>query len=284
MTGYASLEKTSSSGTLLVELRAVNNRYLDLQFKCDESLRVFEPLVREIVSAKMARGKVECRLSLIQKETATTHVGFNAAIVEHLKQWSVDVQQHFPNSTPLSVAEILRWPGVILNEGNRTELVLDDLRECMSLAIEELNQSRAREGVKLKMVILERIAEIEVLVKQVQVLIPKQIKAYQEKLTTKLLETLKNLDAERIAQEIVLFAQKIDVDEELTRLTVHVSEVKRILDGQQTAGKRLDFLMQELNREANTLGSKSVSVEVTQVAVELKVLIEQMREQVQNIE
>ena len=147
-----------------------------------------------------------------------------------------------------------------------------------------MTASRAREGSKMKVLILERLAEAEKLVATVKPLLPLQIKVYQERLTAKLQEALKSVDEDRVRQELVLFAQRIDVDEELTRLTAHVSEVKRILDADQAAGKRLDFLMQELNREANTLGSKSVSTEVSQVSMGLKVLIEQMREQIQNIE
>jgi uncharacterized protein (TIGR00255 family) len=150
--------------------------------------------------------------------------------------------------------------------------------------LQDLNASRAREGEKLKALILDRLSQIEVLVEKVKPLLPALNKEYQARLESKLLESLKNIDQDRVAQELVLFAQRIDVDEELSRLTAHVSEVKRILNSDAPAGKRLDFLMQELNREANTLGSKSVSVQTTQVSMELKVLIEQMREQIQNIE
>ena len=284
MTGYASLEKDCVSGILVAELRAVNNRYLDLQLKCDDGLRGFEPLVREVVAAKMVRGKVECRLTLIQQLETGTATSLNAEVLASLKQLSAVVQREFPESTTLSIAEILRWPGVVTGQDTQIGVMAEEIRETIALAVDELNQSRAREGAKLKAVILERLAEIEQLVMNVKRLIPAQIKAYEEKLGAKLQETLKSIDPERIVQEIVLFAQRIDVDEELTRLIAHVGEVRRILDADQAAGKRLDFLMQELNREANTLGSKSVSVEVTKAAVELKVLIEQMREQVQNIE
>ena len=160
----------------------------------------------------------------------------------------------------------------------------EEIKNSLTQVLEDMSASRAREGAKMKALILERLAEAEQLVATVKPLLPMQVKAYQEKLTAKLQEALKSVDEDRVRQELVLFAQKIDVDEELTRLTAHVSEVKRILDADQAAGKRLDFLMQELNREANTLGSKSVSTEVSQVSMGLKVLIEQMREQIQNIE
>jgi uncharacterized protein (TIGR00255 family) len=161
---------------------------------------------------------------------------------------------------------------------------MEDVKKLVQQGLQDLNASRAREGNKLKTLVLERLSQIELLVEKVKPLLPALTKEYQAKLENKLQENLKTIDMERVAQELVLFAQRIDVDEELTRLTAHVSEVKRILNSEGPAGKRLDFLMQELNREANTLGSKSVSVQTTQVSMELKVLIEQMREQIQNIE
>jgi uncharacterized protein (TIGR00255 family) len=164
------------------------------------------------------------------------------------------------------------------------ESLAEDIRKLVSQGLQDLTASRAREGEKMKALILDRLEQIEALVAKVKPLLPQLNKEYQAKLELKLQETIKTVDQERIAQELVLFAQRIDVDEELSRLTAHVSEVKRILDADAPAGKRLDFLMQELNREANTLGSKSVSVHTTQVSMELKVLIEQMREQIQNIE
>jgi uncharacterized protein (TIGR00255 family) len=164
------------------------------------------------------------------------------------------------------------------------ESLAEDIRKLVSQGLQDLTASRAREGEKMKALILDRLVQIEALVAKVKPLLPQLNKEYQAKLELKLQETIKTVDQERIAQELVLFAQRIDVDEELSRLTAHVSEVKRILNADAPAGKRLDFLMQELNREANTLGSKSVSVHTTQVSMELKVLIEQMREQIQNIE
>jgi uncharacterized protein (TIGR00255 family) len=172
----------------------------------------------------------------------------------------------------------------VLADVPNQDTLVEDVKKLVSQGLKELNASRAREGEKMKALILDRLSQIEVLVEKVKPLLPALAKEYQAKLESKLQENLKNIDPERVAQELVLFAQRIDVDEELSRLTAHVSEVKRILNSDAPAGKRLDFLMQELNREANTLGSKSVSVQTTQVSMELKVLIEQMREQIQNIE
>lgn len=286
MTGFASAERETVNGVLVVELRSVNHRYLELQLKLDDHLRNFESLVRELVTARLGRGKVECRLSLMRRTDATQQAPLDQAILQQLAQLSAAVQLQFPHSRALGVADILRWPGVLLN-GNTAideEALAADIRASLAQVLEQLAEARAREGAKLADAILQRLAEMEQRVAEVQPLLPAQIAAYQQRLVAKLREAVDNVDQERIGQELVIFAQRTDVDEELTRLTTHMQEVRRILSADGAAGKRLDFLMQELNREANTLGSKSVSVEVTQVSMALKVLIEQMREQIQNIE
>lgn len=284
MTGFAALEQPLESATLLLELRAVNSRYLDLHFKLDENLRAFEPLIREQISAQLSRGKIECKVNLIQRAQANQATQLDEALMQQLSAMQEKAKVHFPQSRELSMADILRWPGVVLSDAIGQDTLLEDVKKLVQQGLQDLNASRAREGDKLKTLILDRISQIEGLVEKVKPLLPALTKEYQAKLENKLQETLKSIDPERVAQELVLFAQRIDVDEELTRLTAHVSEVKRILNSDAPAGKRLDFLMQELNREANTLGSKSVSVQTTQVSMELKVLIEQMREQIQNIE
>jgi uncharacterized protein (TIGR00255 family) len=284
MTGYAALEQSIDNATLILELRAVNSRYLDLHFKLDENLRSFEPSIREQIGAQLSRGKIECKMNLIQRTQAGQAMQLDDALMQHLAGLQENALLHFPQSRQLSVADILRWPGVVLNNILSQDLLLEDMKKLVQKGLQDLNASRAREGEKLKALVLERLSQIETLVTKVKPLLPALIKEYQLKLENKLQENLINIDQERVAQELVLFAQRIDVDEELTRLTAHISEVKRILSSDAPAGKRLDFLMQELNREANTLGSKSVSVQTTQVSIELKVLIEQMREQIQNIE
>lgn len=284
MTGFAAREQAIENATLLLEIRAVNSRYLDLNFKLDDQIRSFESQIRELIAAQLNRGKVECKMSLVAHSQANQAVQLNDALMQQLQQMQTQVQAHFPQSRTLSVADILRWPGIVLGDSPNTEVLAEAIKTIVQQSLQDLNASRLREGEKLKAIILDRINQIEVLVAKVKPLLPTLAKEYQAKLEVKLQENLKTIDQERIAQELVLFAQRIDVDEELGRLTAHVSEVKRILNSDAPAGKRLDFLMQELNREANTLGSKSVSVETTQVSMELKVLIEQMREQVQNIE
>ncbi|ACT49299.1 YicC/YloC family endoribonuclease [Methylovorus glucosotrophus] len=284
MTGFASLEREVSGGTLIIELRSVNHRYLELHMKLDDSLRSFEPMARELIAAHLGRGKVECRMSLMRSQDAAKKAELDVSIVQQLAKLSADVQLHMPASAPLTVADILRWPGVVMSDGIDTAALGDQVRAILEQVLQDMSAARAREGAKLAAVIHERLAEMEREVAQVKPLLPLQVKAYQERLVAKLQEALKSVDEERLRQELVLFAQRVDVDEELTRLTAHIEEVKRILGAKGAAGKRLDFLMQELNREANTLGSKSVSTEVSQTAMALKVLIEQMREQIQNIE
>lgn len=284
MTGFASLERQMTNGVLVIELRSVNHRYLELHMKLDENLRSFEPVVREMISAKLGRGKVECRMSLVQRGVADKALSLDEEVLTNLSEVATKIHQRFPDSQGLSVSEILHWPGVVQNQQGDNAQLTEEIKSALKQTLEDMTASRAREGEKMKALILARLVDAEQIVATVKPLLPLQVKSYQEKLTAKLQEALKSVDEDRVRQELVLFAQKIDVDEELTRLTAHVSEVKRILDADQAAGKRLDFLMQELNREANTLGSKSVSTEVSQASMSLKVLIEQMREQIQNIE
>lgn len=283
MTGFAALEHNTETTTLILELRAVNSRYLDLHFKLDDAFKSMELPIREAITKQLSRGKIECKLSLVQRTKAQQALTLNTDVLQQLVSLQQQVQAYFPDSTALSMAEILHWPEVMMKEGVSHDLTAD----VMALVTEGLNAlsaSRAREGEKLKQLIEDRISQIVTLVTKVKPLLPALAKAYQQKLEEKLHETLKTIDQERIAQELVMFAQRIDVDEELTRLSAHITEVQRILNSDAPAGKRLDFLMQELNREANTLGSKSVSVDTAQVSMQLKVLIEQMREQIQNIE
>lgn len=284
MTGFAAVEREIAGGILVIELRSVNHRYLELQLKLDDGLRSFEPLVRELIAARLGRGKVECRMSLIQQQDSGEQGRLNQVALQRLQQLSMEVQQHFPQSQPLRIAEILHWPGVLMRQGSDQEALASEIRTGLQQVLQDMGEARAREGAKLKAMILERLQGMEQIITQVKPQLPLQVKAYKERLAAKLKEALASLSDERINQEMALFMQRVDVDEELTRLMAHIGEVRRILNEDAGAGKRLDFLMQELNREANTLGSKSVSIEVSRASMELKVLIEQMREQIQNIE
>ncbi len=284
MTGFAAGEREVAAGTLLLELRAVNHRYLELHLRMDDALRSFEPAVREAIGAKLGRGKVECRLALAAPTGAAAGAEVDGAMLDQLAKMSAQVLQRFPDSRPLDVADILRWPGVLATEPVNGDALREALMGLLDQGLRDLAEARAREGDKLKQIILERVHAMEAQVAKVRPLLPALVQAYQQKLAAKLHEVLQTADEERVRQELTLFAQRIDVDEELGRLNTHLQEVRRILGAGGLVGKRLDFLMQELNREANTLGSKSVSTETSQVSMELKVLIEQMREQIQNIE
>ncbi len=284
MTGFASAQRDTAAGTLMVELRSVNHRYLELHLRLDDTLRTFEPQVRESIAAKLGRGKVECRANLIAKSGETAKAELSVAMLNQLTHLSETAQKHFPQSRPLSVSDILRWPGVLVTDSVSPEMLGPDLAAALDQCIAELSASREREGAKLTEIMLDRAAQMEAIVTRVRPLLPALLQAYQDKLAAKLNEVLQSNDDMRVHQELALYAQKIDVDEELGRLTTHLQELRRILSTGGAVGKRLDFLMQELNREANTLGSKSVSSETSQASMELKVLIEQIREQVQNVE
>jgi uncharacterized protein (TIGR00255 family) len=284
MTGFASATRELATAALNIELRAVNHRYLDLQFRLPEDLRALEPGLRELIVARLQRGKVECRIGLNPLPNAEKPLELNIEVLKQLRALSEKLRLAWPSVPGLTAADILRWPGMLAAD----TLSLDETRavchEALHDVLEDFTESRAREGEKLKAVLLERVAAMEQRVATVAPRMPQIIAAFQEKLTERLREAMATSDDERIRQEITLFANRIDVDEELSRLVTHFSEIRRVLGAGGAVGKRLDFLMQELNREANTLGSKSVDVEVTKVALDLKLLIEQMREQIQNIE
>jgi len=284
MTGYATHSEETALGTLTMELRSVNHRYLDVQFRMSDDLRILEPSLREIANAQLTRGKAECRISLGRTLQSTLPDRLKTDLLARLADLDAQVRQHFPQAPGLSVADVLRWPGMV----EAAELSMDVMREAcealMRRVLAEFTACREREGAKLRDLLLDRLTQMETLVTQVRPRVPQLVAQYQERLTLKLREAVASLDEDRLRQEVTLFASKVDVDEELGRLTTHLAETRRILKQDGTAGKRLDFLMQELNREANTLGSKSVDTEVSRTSMELKVLIEQMREQVQNIE
>ena len=284
MTGYASQEYNTSGGILLLELRSVNHRYLELQLKLDDNLRSFEASVRELIQAKLGRGKVDCRLSLVRNIAADSAPQLNHSVLQQIAENAKTAAQYFPHTQPVNMLEILQMPGVISTTALDADALETDLKTVLNTVLQDLVAAKSREGEKLKTIILDRLQEVEGLVAKVKPMMPALVKQYQEKLTAKLREAHASNDDERIRQEMVLFVQRIDVDEELVRLSSHIAEVKRILNANAAAGKRLDFLMQEMNREANTLGSKSVAIETSQISMELKVLIEQMREQIQNIE
>jgi len=284
MTGYAAVAADLPGVSLAVDLRSVNHRYLDLSIRLPDELRGLESALRERLTAELKRGKVECRVSLNRTTPGASTLAVSVERVRHLAQAAADVERHAPGSAPLSVAEVLRWPGVLAEPVLAPEALAALTHDLVDKALAELRASRAREGGKLAAALEERCAAIEVQVERVAPRIPALHRAYLDKLGARLKEAGLDPDQDRLKLELALFATKIDVAEEVQRLASHVSEVRRVLGAGGSAGKRLDFLMQELHREANTLGSKSVDAELSQASLELKVLIEQMREQVQNVE
>jgi uncharacterized protein (TIGR00255 family) len=284
MTGFAAVAAELPGCSISVELRSVNHRYLDLQLRLPDELRTLESAVREVLAAELKRGKIDCRIGINRTAPGAAALAVNVERVVQIRDAAAEVRAHAPDSTPLSVIELLRWPGVLtepsLTAADLAEKALALVRE----ALQDLMASRAREGAELKAVLEERCRGIQEQIERVLPRVPAIHDAYVEKLSMRMREAGLDPDADRLKQEVVLFATKIDVAEEISRLSTHVTEVRRVLRQGGSSGKRLDFLMQELNREANTLGSKSVDAELSQVALELKVLIEQMREQIQNIE
>lgn len=284
MTGYAAISEELPLGTLSVEIRSVNHRYLDLQFRLPDELRNFEPALREQIAPRLTRGKVECRIGLTKNPAAQITAQLNAALLQQLARLEQAVRAQLPGSAPLSASDVLRWPGMIEADMLPLDQLRDRMHALVDQAMTEFSASRAREGEKLAALLLERVDRMQQWAQKLQPKVPQLVASYQEKLLARLREVISEPEGDRLRQEVVLFASKVDVEEELNRLSTHLTEVRRILAHGGAMGKRLDFLMQELNREANTLGAKSADMDVSQGSVELKVLIEQMREQVQNIE
>ncbi|MEE8327403.1 MAG: YicC/YloC family endoribonuclease [Nitrosomonadaceae bacterium] len=284
MTGYAIATKESSQGTLSLELRSVNHRYLDIQFRLPDKFRVLEPSMRELMTSQLNRGKVDCYMSFNQLSGNEDMQKINTELLQRLLELNHTVRTALSDAQSLSVADIIRWPGILKTDILPTDDLCNLCKELLQTTLHEFTAARAREGEKLKILLLERLTKMRQLTAMALPLIPALVTAFQEKITARLNDAMINSENDRIRQELVLFASKIDIDEELSRLETHLDEVERVLIKGGVVGKRLDFLMQELNREANTIGSKSVDSDISKISMELKILIEQMREQVQNIE
>jgi len=284
MTGYAVKTRDIERGTLQLELKSVNSRYLDFHFRVAEDLRALEMPLRELLAARLSRGKVECRLSFNAAAARADQLQLNGELLASLMDLNARVRREMPDATPLSVNETLRWPGMFGDQGMDFSTLGPEVMALAREALEDFTATRGREGEKLAETIVDRVNAMRDIVRKVVPRIPEAQALYTEKLRQRLTEALGNASDDRILQEVAVFATRIDVAEELTRLTTHLDEVERVLKQGGACGKRLDFLMQELNREANTLGSKSAITEVSQASMELKLLIEQMREQIQNLE
>ena len=294
MTGFAGAAFASPLGQALIEIRTVNARFLDLSLKVADELRAFEPQVRERIAARLARGKVDCRIA-VQQAAGPESTRLDPAALAVLGRLGEQVRQQLPGATPLSVSDVLRWPGILATPPVDAEAVQAALLAALDGALDRLQASRAREGAAIADGLRGRCDGIDAIVVQLRDRIPELRAAVERKLTDRLNQALtaplataggltREEVTERIRQEVTLYGLRADVDEELSRLATHVAEVRRVAAAGGPIGRRLDFLMQELNREANTLGSKATAIDLAQAAIELKLLIEQMREQVQNLE
>lgn len=297
MTGYAVTTRETDAGTLTVELKSVNSRFLDLQFRINDEFRAFEPVLREAIMARVNRGKVECRLSFGRKAATGAVQNLNDELLDSLSKMQHEVRRRFPDAPVLTVNELLRWPGVIADAEASQEALQAEVQALIADALDAFIDTRAREGAALQAMLLSRVNEMEAIVQRITPLIPQAIAQFQQKATERMKEALgvaapnggpttvsREEALERIRQEVTLYGIRIDVAEELSRLSAHLSETRHILKKGGQVGKRLDFMMQELNREANTVGSKAALKELSDASMAMKLLIEQMREQVQNLE
>ncbi|MBF8177039.1 MAG: YicC family protein [Burkholderiaceae bacterium] len=298
MTGYAVTTHETSSGTLTIEVKSVNSRFLDLQFRINDDLRALEPVLREAIMARLTRGKVECRLSFGRKVANGATQALNQGALDAVAKLQAEVRSRFADAAPLSVNELLRWPGVIEEAEMSQETLQADVAAAMQTTMNAFVESREREGTALQTMLLSRVDDMEAIVQKITPLMPQVVAQFQQKATERMMEALGlaagngNAQAsvtreealDRIRQEVTLYGIRVDVAEELTRLAAHLSETRAILKKGGQVGKRLDFMMQELNREANTVGSKAAVKELSDASMAMKLLIEQMREQVQNLE
>lgn len=284
MTAFTRVEHSDELGSITLELRSVNHRFLDLSLRMPEELRSQEQAIRELVSKRVARGKTDINIRFQRNEGEAGSLVINDELVKKISHASREIDLLLYNPSPVNSMDVLRWPGVLQAEELDREQLSEALMSLLNSALDDFIAAREREGAKLAKIIEQRCEAMGQVVAEVSKLMPEILARWREKLLNRLQEARLELDENRVEQEIVMLAQKTDVDEELDRLNVHLDEVRRVLKEKKPIGRRLDFLMQELNREANTLGSKSIDTATTQASVELKVLIEQMREQVQNIE
>ncbi|MGB5676441.1 MAG: YicC/YloC family endoribonuclease [Gammaproteobacteria bacterium] len=284
MTAFARVQKSEKFGTLTWELRSVNSRYLDINCRLPEDFRAQEGRVRECINTRLQRGKIECGLRFMPELAIETGIEVNAALVKSLIDACQQINTRLHQPSEINPVDILSWPGVVAEPEQDFKVIYAVSEKLLQHALDELVANRLREGERMRELIQKRCASMQQIVADVRQQLPQIQQRYREKLTARLEELNTGVEQDRLEQELVFLAQKMDVDEELDRLEAHLGELCDVLDREEAVGRRLDFLMQELNREANTLGSKSADISTTQASVELKVLIEQMREQIQNIE
>ena len=289
MTGFARREASGPFGELTCELRSVNHRYLEPGFRLPEELRSLEGELRQLLGRELRRGKLDCTIHLRGAHRAERDLRIDEAALARLLACAGEIAERVPGdgfgiAVRLDPLEVLRWPGVLKDDAPDTDSLQAAFRALFLDTVRELAAARLREGQRLRELIVQRCASLAALVSGLRARMPELRERLRSRLQERLAELGTSVDAARFEQELVLLLQRADVDEELDRLDGHITEIRRVIDADEAAGRRLDFLMQELNREANTLSSKSQELESTRNAVDMKVLIEQMREQVQNIE
>jgi len=284
MTAFARLQQSLDEGDIILEIRSVNHRFLELHLKMPEDFRVKETRFREILQQRLKRGKVECFFRFNTNLQQSAEIEINQQQAKAVVRACHDINSMLHQPSEVDSIEVLQWPGVVQESKLDMKPVLQAAEDVLNAAIDELLANREREGERLKNLVLQRVDAIEQIVIDSRVKMPQILERFQQKLRDRLAEMDIEVNSDRLEQELVHMAQKMDVEEELDRLECHLKEMRDVLSREEAVGRRLDFLMQELNREANTLGSKSADISSTNASVELKVFIEQMREQIQNIE
>ena len=297
MTAYATTSVETVAGTLTIELKSVNSRFLDLQFRMNDEFRTYEPFFRETIMQNVKRGKVECRLSFARGVQNVSVLSLNHSLLLELSRLQHEIRQHNPETQVMTVNELLRWPGMIEEADPDQEILQRQVRQAMADTLGTFTAEREREGSALTKALVERVDAMLRIVGEIEPLIPQMVEQFKQKAVDRMQEALgialsgnvpltmtQQEASERIRQEVTLYGMRIDVAEELSRLKIHLDETKAILEKGGPVGKRIDFMLQELNREANTLGSKAAIKELSDASMELKLLIEQIREQVQNLE
>ena len=284
MTAFARIETQHDQGGVQWEIRSVNHRYLDVGVRLPEDLRRLEPKIRERVGAHLKRGKVDCTLRVLPAPAEAGELSLDRELAIRVANGARDVAALLLDPAPVSPVDILRWPGVVRAQSPDPDLIEGIVLDELDRAVSDLVAMREREGARIATMIRERLDDLQVEVVRVRELLPAIVQAYGERMRARIEELDAAVDEGRVEQELALIAQRMDVAEELDRLEAHAAEIRATLERPGPAGRRLDFLMQELNREANTLGSKSAAVTTSRASVDLKVLIEQMREQIQNVE
>ncbi len=284
MTAFARLESISSWGRMAWELRTVNHRHVEISLRLPEDLRALEGEVRNRITARLNRGKVDCSLRLDSTQSTDSQIRINEGLARQLIAAAQTVGALMQQAAPLNPLDVLRWPGVMESREIDFDALASSALEQLDLALAELLETREREGEKMQAVVLQRCATMADITRAMRTRVPAIIEVIRARHAQRIQELAGTLDPVRVEQECALLIQRLDVAEELDRLETHLAEVQRVLHQREPIGRRLDFLMQELNREANTLGSKSAHVDTSGASIELKVLIEQVREQIQNIE